>query len=200
MSSQPTRVGSCVCFVCGIKFCWSSIWLLALLSFTSERHHLELNLGIIIGMWFCFSLAQILPRGLFSLCSIYATSENIHRPLLFSVFISQSLKKSSLGNKLCLPFPSWLRPPQSLKELSDIFPVHWRKARWCGSVGGASRALKGHQFNSRSGHSVPALWAWFLVGGVQEAAAQFFKIILLIFSKLFHVCFLIKNIFLFEGS
>lgn len=107
MSSQPTRVGSCACSLCGIKFCWSSLWLLALPSFTSECHHLELNLSRIIGMWFCFSLAQILPQGLFSLSSIYATSENIHRPLLFSLFISQSLKKkkeSCHKNKLCLHF------------------------------------------------------------------------------------------------
>lgn len=76
---------------------WYSIllnpWLLAQPPFTSECHHLvvtelghnDRNRG------FIFSLArrnQILPQSLFSLGSLRATSENIHKQLVFSLLLN----------------------------------------------------------------------------------------------------------------
>lgn len=77
---------------------------------------LWLNLGIMIGMWFCFltcsEKSDLASRPVFSqfnICHLWKHS----RTSPVSLFIPQSVKKkSSLENKLCLPFPSWLRPLQ----------------------------------------------------------------------------------------
>ena len=68
------------------------------------------------------------------------------------------------------PVPSGPIPGNSIiTDLDWTIRKHGYCPGWCGSVDWmAACKLKGHQFNSWSGH-MPGLWARFPVGGIREA-------------------------------
>lgn len=92
---------------------------------------LWLNLGIMIGMWFCFltcsEKSDLASRPVFSqfnICHLWKHS----RTSTVSLFIPQSVKKKKAALKISSVF-HFLVGWDHFKELLDISLVHWRKVQ-----------------------------------------------------------------------